>query len=185
MHKTRRCRTATDFTKATTVKSWSDYDQPVERNDWFPPFTLFKPNDPTKIGFMLREFNLIALLTALGTAYSLVSGLAPLPWAEPELRAGEIRLDDAEVIDVIWVDARNEGAYAEAHAPEALFYDQADPTGSMGTILEQWLMQPRVIVIYCADEGCGTSRKIAEELRTNLPDAEIYSLKGGWSAWSE
>lgn len=134
---------------------------------------------------MLREFAIIALLTALGSAYSLLSGLAPLPWAEPELQAGEIRLEDAKVLDVIWVDARSEAEYAHAHAPEALFYDQADPTGSMGKVLEEWLMQARVIVVYCADAGCGTSKKIAEELRENLPDAEIYSLKGGWDAWAE
>lgn len=134
---------------------------------------------------MLREFAIIALLTTLGTAYSLVSGLAPLPWAEPELQAGEIRLEDAAVLDVIWVDARSEAAYVEKHAPEALFYDPDDPGGSMADILEQWLQNPRPIVVYCADESCGTSKKVAEELRTNLPDAEIYSLKGGWSAWSE
>jgi rhodanese-related sulfurtransferase len=134
---------------------------------------------------MFREFLIIALLTALGAAYSLVSGLAPLPWAEPELEAGEIRLIDARVLDVIWVDARSESEFADGHAPDALFYDQADPAGSMADILEQWLQEPRLIVVYCTDEGCGTSKKIAEELRVNLPDAEIYSLKGGWSAWLE
>ncbi|HKK18933.1 MAG TPA: rhodanese-like domain-containing protein [Opitutales bacterium] len=133
---------------------------------------------------MFREFILIALLTGLGTAYSLVSGLAPLPWAEPELAAGEIRVEDARALDVIWVDARSETAFTEAHAPGALFYDQADPVGSMANILEKWLQEPRTIVIYCSDENCGTSKKVAEALRANLPDAEIYSLKGGWSAWS-
>ena len=134
---------------------------------------------------MLRELTVIALLTALGTAYSLISGLAPLPWAEPELQAGEIRLEATKALDVIWVDARSEEAFAEKHAPEALHFDEADPVGSMGKILEQWLQNPRVIVVYCADAGCGTSKKIADDLRANLPDAEIYSLKGGWAVWSE
>lgn len=133
---------------------------------------------------MLREFIVIALLTILGTAYSLFSGLAPLPWAEPELEAGEIRLEDAQALDIIWVDARSDEAYAEAHAPDALLYQQSDPAGSMANILERWFKNPRVIVVYCSDESCGTSKKIAEELRANIPDAEIYSLKGGWSAWS-
>ena len=134
---------------------------------------------------MLREFLIIALLTILGTAYSLISGLAPLPWSGPQLAAGEIRLADARVLDVIWVDARSEAEFAEGHAPDALFYDQANPTGSIFNVLERWLEQPRVIVVYCADEGCGTSKQVAWELRDNLPDAEIYSLKGGWSAWSD
>ncbi len=137
---------------------------------------------------MLREFAIILLLTALGTAYSLVSGLAPLPWAEPELAAGEIRLQDARGLDVIWVDARSEAEFAAGHAPNALFYhaaDAADAAGSMIEILEQWLLQPRPIIVYCSDVGCGTSQQVAAELRVNLPDAEIYSLKGGWSAWLE
>jgi rhodanese-related sulfurtransferase len=134
---------------------------------------------------MFREFTVIALLTVLGTAYSLISGLAPLPWAEPELQAGEIRLEDAKALDVIWVDARSEAAFAEKHAPEALYYDQADTATSMGKILEQWLQNPRPVVVYCGDAACGTSKKVADELRANLPDAEIYSLKGGWSTWSE
>lgn len=134
---------------------------------------------------LLQEFLIIALLALVGSAYSLVSGMAPLPWAEPELEAGEIRLEDAKVLDVIWVDARDETAYLEEHAPEAVFYDQAHPAESMADILERWLLNPRVIIVYCSDAGCATSKKIAEELRANLPDAEIYSLKGGWSEWGK
>lgn len=134
---------------------------------------------------MRREFLIILLLTALGTAYSLISGLAPLPWAEPELEAGEIRLEDAKVLDVLWVDARGEREFLEAHAPGAIFYDPSNPGESMADVLEQWLVEPRVVVVYCSDAGCGTSKQVAESLRRNLPDAEIYSLKGGWAAWSE
>lgn len=134
---------------------------------------------------LLKEFLIIALLTAIGSAYSLVSGLAPLPWSAPELEAGEIRLEDARVLDVIWVDARKKIEFSEGHAPDAVFYDQENSGSSMSAILEQWLMEPRPIVVYCTDEGCGTSKRIAEDLRDNLPDAEIYSLKGGWKAWTE
>jgi len=114
-----------------------------------------------------------------------VSGLAPKPWSEPEIGPNEIRLVDAQSLSVIWVDARSYSDFEISHAPEAIFYDQGDPASSMASILEQWLIDPRTIVVYCSDAGCGTSKKVAEELRTNLPDAEIYSLKGGWDAWSE
>jgi len=134
---------------------------------------------------LLKEFIVIGLFVAMGSAFSLVSGWAPLPWSGPEIEAGEIRLEDARALDVLWVDARYEADFAEGHAPEALFYDQADPGASMADIFQQWLLRPRVIVVYCSDEGCGTSKTIAEQLRANLPDAEIYSLKGGWAAWSE
>lgn len=133
---------------------------------------------------LLKEFVAIALLTALGSVFSMLSGLAPLPWAEPEVQAGEIRIEDARVLDVIWVDARSEAEFEEGHAPGAIFYDEANPLESVGDVLERWLISPQVIVVYCTDEGCGKSKAVAEELRGNLPDAEIYSLKGGWAAWS-
>jgi rhodanese-related sulfurtransferase len=134
---------------------------------------------------MLREIAIIFLLTAVGTSYSLISGLAPLPWVEPELEAGEIRLADVRGLDVIWVDARSESEYTEGHIPEAILYDSANPLESMTDVLQSWLMNPRIIVVYCSDEGCGTSKEVAESLRTNIEGAEIYSLKGGWAAWTE
>lgn len=134
---------------------------------------------------LLKEFIVITLLTATGTAYSLLSGLAPLPWAEPKLLAGEIRIEDALALDAIWVDARSEEAFHTDRIPEAIFYDPSDASGSLAQILSVWLERPQVIIVYCADAGCGTSKQVAENLRQNIPDAEIYSLKGGWSAWQE
>jgi len=130
-----------------------------------------------------REFLLIILLTLTGAAYSLVSGLAPLPWAEPELEAGEIWLADAQALDPIWLDARPIAEFEEAHIPGALFFDENDWDTGLIELMNAWLMQPRPIVIYCGSESCGTSRRIAERMREAMPDAEIYSLKGGWDAW--
>jgi len=134
---------------------------------------------------LIKEFALIAALTLTGAAYSLVSGLSPLPWAEPELAAGEIRLTDAQVLDVIWLDARTIEEFEEGHIPDALFFDEGDWDLGLITLMNAWLMDPRPIVIYCGSESCGTSKRIAERLRATLPDAEIYSLKGGWDAWQK
>ena len=132
---------------------------------------------------LLKELILIAGITLIGVAYSLVGGLAPLPWAEPELAAGEIRLSDAQALDVIWIDARSYEEFEIDHMPDALFFDEGDWDTGLIQLMEQWLMQPRPIVVYCGSESCGTSKRIAERLRDALPDAEIYSLKGGWDAW--
>ena len=132
---------------------------------------------------LLEELILIACITLIGVAYSLVGGLAPLPWAEPELAAGEIRLSDAQALDVIWIDARSYEEFEIDHMPDALFFDEGDWDTGLIQLMEQWLMQPRPIVVYCGSESCGTSKRIAERLRDALPDAEIYSLKGGWDAW--
>jgi len=132
---------------------------------------------------LLREFLVIAALTALGAAFSLYHGWAPPPWAEPALAAGEIRLDDARALDVIWLDARPREDFEAGHIPGALHFDEAAWDARLVELMEAWLTAPRPIVVYCGSESCGTSRRVAERLRDALPDAEIHSLKGGWDAW--
>ena len=134
---------------------------------------------------MLREICIILLLTVIGIASSLVGGLSLLSGAEPELEAGEIYLADAQALNAIWVDARAVEEFEKSHLPGALFFDESDWETGLFELMNTWLMQPRPIVIYCETEACGTSKRIAERLRKSLPDAEIYSLKGGSATWQE
>lgn len=134
---------------------------------------------------LCRELSLIFLLTALGAAFSLYNEWAPLPWAEPALAAGEIRADDARALDVIWLDTRPFNDFESAHIPGAIFFNEADWDSGLMRLMEVWLTQPRPIVVYCGSEDCGTSQRVAERLREALPNAEIYSLKGGWDQWAE
>ena len=134
---------------------------------------------------MLREICIILLLTVIGIASSLVGGLSLLSGAEPELEAGEIYLADAQALNAIWVDARAVEEFEKSHLPGALFFDESDWETGLFELMNTWLMQPRPIVIYCGTEACGTSKRIAERLRKSLPDAEIYSLKGGSATWQE
>ena len=134
---------------------------------------------------MLREICIILLLTVIGIASSLVDGLSLLSGADPELEAGEIYLADAQALNAIWVDARAVEEFEESHLPGALFFDESDWETGLFELMNTWLMQPRPIVIYCGTEACGTSKRIAERLRKSLPDAEIYSLKGGSATWQE
>ena len=130
-----------------------------------------------------REISFIIAVTVLGAAFSLFSGLAPLPWAEPGLAAGEIRPADARALQVIWIDARNEVDYHTEHIPTAIYLNADQWETGIIELMDAWLTQPRPIVVYCGSQRCGTSKRIAERLRKALPDAEIYSLKGGWDAW--
>ena len=134
---------------------------------------------------MLREFCIILLLTVIGVTYTLFSGLSPLPRAEPELEAGEIRLVDARALNAIWVATGGIKKFEEAHMPEALLLDENDWETGLFELMNTWLMEPRPIVIYCESESCDTSKRIAKRLRESLPDAEVYSLKGGRGAWQE
>ena len=132
---------------------------------------------------VLKQCLIILALSVTGAAYSLVNGISPLPWAEPELAAGEIKVVDARVIDAIWIDARPIEEYEESHVPGALFFSEGAWDASLIALMDVWLTGPRPIIVYCGSESCGTSRRIAARLREALPEAEIYSLKGGWDAW--
>ena len=134
---------------------------------------------------MLRELSIILLLTVIGIAYSLFGGLSPLAGVEPGLEAGEIHLPDARALNAIWVDARTIEKFEESHLPGALFFDESDWDTGLLELMNIWLIQSRPIVIYRNGEDCGTSKRIAERLRKSLPEAEIYSLKGGDTAWQE
>ena len=92
---------------------------------------------------------------------------------------------DAQTLSAIWVDVRALEEFKESHLPGALFFDESDWDTGLLKLMNTWLMQPRPIVIYCGTEACDTSKWIAERLRKSLPDAEIYSLKGGSVAWQE
>ena len=134
---------------------------------------------------MLREFCIILLLAGLGIAFSLVGGLSPLPSINPELEAGEIRMADAKALNAIWVDAGGTKKIEERHIPKALLLDEDAWDAGLFELMNIWLIEPRPIITYCESEGCGKSKRIAERLRESLPDAEIYSLKGGSAAWQE
>lgn len=132
-----------------------------------------------------RELFIITALTCLGAGFSLFSGRAALPWGEPELAAGEIRVEDARVLDLVWIDARSEADYEAGHIPGAIRLNEDNWDAAIFGLMAEWLDNPRPIVVYCESESCGTSKRVAERLRADLADAEIYSLHGGWNAWGE
>ena len=138
---------------------------------------------------LLREFIIISLLVLIGAGYSLVSGLSPLPWAEPELAPGEIRLEDARGLSPIWLDARSGASYAAGHIPGALQFNEDRFDDALIDVVSAWLESPRPIIVYCSSAQCQTSSRLADRLRSTLlesgMEAEIYSLKGGWSAWAQ
>ena len=132
---------------------------------------------------LIRELSTIAVLTAVGATFSLFSGLAPLPWATPELGAGEIRVEDARVLDVLWIDARGEDAYQQGHIGDAIRLSPDNWDDGIFELMDAWLGQPRPIIVYCGSAACEASKRVAERLREALASAEIYTLHGGWDAW--
>lgn len=131
----------------------------------------------------IRELAIIGALTLCGAAFSLSSGLMPLPWKEPELAAGEIRLKDVQALDVIWIDARSRIDYDSGHIPNAILLNDSNWDIGINDLMNSWLINPRPIVVYCSSVQCNASKHVATQLRNALPDAEVYSLKGGWETW--
>ena len=132
-----------------------------------------------------RELFFIAALTVIGASFSLYLGHAQVPWAEPEIAAGEIQFADARALNVIWVDARSEEEFEAGHYSGAIHIDESDWDSGLVVLMDRWLETPRPIVVYCGSEDCGSSRRLADRLRQVLPEGEIYSLKGGSEAWAK
>ena len=134
---------------------------------------------------LTKEFSLLGILALAGAGFSLCIGWAAPPWHGPALAAGEIRAADARGLDILWLDARPAAAYREAHVPGALWLDPEDRDAALLTAVQAWLEKPRPVVVYCAGHSCTTSKELAEWLRSQLPEAEIHSLQGGWAAWRQ
>ncbi len=134
---------------------------------------------------MFREFLIIAFLVLLGAGYSLISGLSPLPWTEPELAPGEIRLSDARVLEVIWVDARSKIDYEAGHISGAVLLNEDDWDGGLRRLMEVLMVAPRPLIIYCSEAGGETSKRVAKRLRQDLINTEIYTLKESWAGWTK
>ena len=82
------------------------------------------------------------MLVLIGVGFSLVTGRAPPPWQKPTLESGEIRAIDARGLDILWIDARTEKAYAEAHIPNAIWLNPEDPDAELMHITVAWLENP-------------------------------------------
>ena len=141
-----------------------------------PVFSMFR---------FVRELATIAVFTTFGAIFSLSNGWIPPPWKVSDLEAGEIRLEDAKVLNVIWIDARNKVDYTTGHIPDAILLNDSNWETGIYDLMDLWLVNTRPIVVYCSSAQCNASKHIATRLRDALPDAEIYSLRGGWEAWEE
>jgi rhodanese-related sulfurtransferase len=133
--------------------------------------------------FLFRQCLILVLLTLGGSVLSLLVGWSPMPWvADDWVEDGEITVREARGQGVLWVDARAEAEYALGHEPGAVHLTDANWDSGIMELMLEWLDKPRVIVVYCGDAGCGTSKRLAVRLRRAVTGAEVYALKGGWEA---
>src|SRR5690625_2306959 len=139
-----------------------------------------------RVSSILRQASLLLLLAvpaALLTAF--FHPRAPI-WEEDVLQPGEVRLEMVgEWQDVLWVDARTRSEYEEGHIPEAVLLNEEAWDELLFDFFEAYIQNPNQrIVVYCGGSQCERSTIVAERLRENIEDADIFVLKGDWREWN-
>ncbi len=90
--------------------------------------------------------------------------------------------------DCLWVDARRRQDWQRDGLPGSLFLTTADGE-SFDALLEEAVprlaSEQKRVVVYCSDQGCGTSKEIAKRLRDYQLVPEVRALHGGWKALAD
>lgn len=103
---------------------------------------------------------------------------APEHWRVREVSTLELK----RISKLLVVDARARENDDEEHIPGSLLLSEKNWDEDLPQFLEQWQPEHRV-VIYCDGQACAASKRIALRLLKDLPEARVYVLKGGFSAW--
>jgi rhodanese-related sulfurtransferase len=106
-------------------------------------------------------------------------------YAEGKLGEGGIFLSQLSDDDsILWIDARSEEEFNDGHIPGAVILSLDDFDEQIESVMSQY-DSSRITVIYCSEDRCQTSQKIAEILKREFDLENIYFLEGGWEAWQE
>ncbi|MCF7786547.1 MAG: rhodanese-like domain-containing protein [Prosthecobacter sp.] len=86
---------------------------------------------------------------------------------------------------VLWIDARIQEQYDEAHIPGAVLLNEQYFEEQLFGLLDTLQTNTKPIILYCNAAKCDASRKILERLKQTLPIENAFVLKGGWNAWRQ
>lgn len=86
---------------------------------------------------------------------------------------------------VLWIDARIQEQYDEAHIPGAVLLNEQHFEEQLFGLLDTLQTNTKPIILYCNAAKCDASRKILERLKQTLPIENAFVLKGGWNAWRQ
>jgi rhodanese-related sulfurtransferase len=130
---------------------------------------------------VLRQAIALLLLALLPAA---VAGL----WhpRRPSWQSDEVTLPSALAWgdSVLWVDARPDADFSNAHIPGAIPLNEDHWDGLLPALIDQWDAKRKVIV-YCSSLSCQTSRDVARRLREEVNLPNVFVLQGGWEAWQK
>ena len=141
------------------------------------PFRDAEARGPWRGEIVLRGLGICFLALVLAVIHSLLIGLEPPAGPEDPYAVG-LKERGTEA-GVIWIDARSRGAFEAGTLPGAVHVNEENWERGLSQLLERWEPE-RVVIVFCDDSGCGTSRLLAERLREELDLPEVYWLEGGW-----
>ena len=91
------------------------------------------------------------------------------------------KVSDLQLDEVLWIDARKKEKYEAKHIPNSLWVDVKNWEEVLSKLFE--VFNPgQTIVVYC-NKGCSSSKNLAERLRAELGQENIYYLEGGMDSW--
>ncbi len=85
---------------------------------------------------------------------------------------------------ILFIDARPPSEYRELHIEGAINLTADELNGLNDPELLKRLNPPRAILVYCANEDCHASLKVAELLQ-NRGISQVAVFLGGFRAWDE
>jgi len=136
------------------------------------------------ISFFKSCLYLLVASTLMALAIWVVHPKMPR-YTEGKLGEGGIFLSQlAENESVLWIDARSEKEFEDGHIPGAMLLSLDAFDEQIESVMNQY-DPDKITVIYCSEDRCQTSQKIAEILKREFELQNVYFLEGGWEAWKE
>ncbi len=100
-----------------------------------------------------------------------------------KLKPDEICSEDVSG-NVLWVDARSRTEWEKDRVNGAILWnlDAAENQQAFESEAAIQIMEADLVVVYCGTEACGTSRQVAERIRSLELGPEVKVIFGGWKA---
>ncbi len=130
---------------------------------------------------LLRLLWIVSISIMLGFAvnFSKHGGLIWANWLVLDLTPSELNaIPEPHLI----IDARSSSLYTDGHIPGSIQFSGVNRDAGFLDFLDSWSPDLPVIV-YCGGQACGLSKEIALRILSDLPDAKVFVLKGGYPAW--
>ena len=133
-------------------------------------------------------FLLAVTLAAAGLTWKIAGAPEQGPVCEPtELAEGQICYADAAKLEnVVWVDARTRELWESNGLPNSVLLTDHPSEDWPSLLAESFesLSLADFVIVYCATEGCGSSKPVAEKIQNlGLFDSnQVLVLYGGWKS---